>query len=89
MRRTALRIALFLSAFVIVAFAVFLVNQTAQLVALADRAHPLLGEVLFWTLLALYAFCLLVPAYRCRTARSARAPASRRRWACSTGAPTR
>ena len=63
MRRTALRIALFLSAFVIVAFAVFLVNQTAQLVALADRAHPLAGDVVFWTLLAVYAFCLIVPAF--------------------------
>ena len=63
MRRTALRIALFLSAFVIVAFAVFLVNQTAQVVALADRAHPLFGNVVFWTLLVLYAFCLLVPTF--------------------------
>ncbi|HEX6588399.1 MAG TPA: DUF697 domain-containing protein [Longimicrobiales bacterium] len=63
MRRTLLRIALFLSAFVTVAFIVFLVNQTAQLVALADRAHPLLGDALFWTLIALYAFCLLVPAF--------------------------
>jgi len=63
MRRTVLRVALFLSAFVVVSFAVFLVNQTAQLVALADRAHPLAGDVLFWTLLALYAFCLLVPAF--------------------------
>ncbi|HEX6640153.1 MAG TPA: DUF697 domain-containing protein, partial [Thermoanaerobaculia bacterium] len=63
MRKTALRVMLFLSAFVIVAFAVFLVNQTAQLVALADRAHPLFGDVVFWTLLALYAFCLIVPAF--------------------------
>lgn len=63
MRRTLLRAALFLSAFVVVAFIVFLVNQTAQLVALADRANPLLGDVVFWTLLALYAFCLLVPAF--------------------------
>lgn len=63
MRRTALRIALFLSAFVVVAFAVFLVNQTAQVVALADRAHPLFGDVVFWTLIALYAFCLLVPTF--------------------------
>ena len=63
MRRTLLRVALFLSAFVVVAFVVFLVNQTAQLVALADRAHPLAGDVLFWTLLVLYAFCLIVPAF--------------------------
>lgn len=63
MRRTLLRVALLLSAFLIVAFIVFLVNQTAQLVALADRAHPLAGDVVFWTLLALYGFCLLVPTF--------------------------
>ena len=63
MRRTLLRVALFLSAFAVIAFVVVLVNQTAQLVALADRAHPLLGDVVFWTLLATYAFCLLVPAF--------------------------
>ena len=63
MRRTLLRAALFLSAFAVVAFIVVLVNQTAQLVTLADRAHPLLGDVVFWGLLALYAFCLLVPTF--------------------------
>lgn len=63
MRRTLLRVALFASAFAVVAFVVVLVNQTAQLVALADRAHPLLGDVVFWSLLATYAFCLLVPTF--------------------------
>ncbi len=48
---------------VVVAFVVTLVNQTAQLVALADRAHPLLGDVAFWTLIVGYTFCALVPLY--------------------------
>lgn len=63
MRSTLIRIALFVAAFVVVAFVVVLVNQTAQLVALADRAHPLLGDVVFWTLLAIYAFCVIVPTF--------------------------
>ncbi|HLT57426.1 MAG TPA: DUF697 domain-containing protein [Limnochordales bacterium] len=33
----------------------FVINQTAQVVALADRLSPVLGSVVLWTLLAAYA----------------------------------
>ncbi len=61
MRKTVLRIGLLLSALILVAFVVFLVNQTAQIVALASQLHPVMGEVVFWALLLFYAICLLVP----------------------------
>jgi len=40
---------------ILVLFVLFVVNQTAQVVALADRVSPLLGSVVLWTLLAAYA----------------------------------
>jgi hypothetical protein len=53
--------ALLLSLFLVAAFAVFLVNQTVQVVGLADRIHPVLGTGVLWGLLLLYAACVLVP----------------------------
>ena len=63
MRRTLIRLALLASLLVVTGFVVVLVNQTAQLVALAARVNPFLGDALLWSLLALYAFCVLVPLY--------------------------
>jgi hypothetical protein len=63
MRKTVLRIATLLSFLLLISFTVILVNQTAQLVELADRVHPYFGSVVFWSLLALYGFCLLVPLF--------------------------
>lgn len=53
--------ALLLSLFLFAAFAVFLVNQTVQVVGLADRLHPVLGTGVLWGLLFLYTVCALVP----------------------------
>ena len=50
-----------LSLFLVAAFVVFLVNQTAQVVGLSDRVHPALGTAVLWALLLLYAVCALVP----------------------------
>jgi hypothetical protein len=44
-----------------VAFLVFLVNQTVQVVGLADRLHPALGTTVLWGLLLIYAACAFVP----------------------------
>lgn len=63
MRKTFWRIATVLSLFLLISFAVIVVNQTAQLVDLADRVHPNLGTAVFWSLVALYGFCLLVPIF--------------------------
>jgi hypothetical protein len=60
--RTTLRNAALLAAILLcVACAVFLINQTVQAVALADRVHPALGTSVLWGLLALYAVCVTVP----------------------------
>lgn len=47
----------------IVGFVMFLANQTVTLVALADRVSPAVGDVVLWSLIALYAFCVGVPAF--------------------------
>lgn len=77
MRKTAAAIAIFASVLVTTGFVVLLVNQTAQLVMLADRISPALGTVLLWSLLALYAFCVSVPLYLLlRLPKPIKAPAS-------------
>ena len=63
MRRTLLNAALLLTLLILVAFVVFLVNQTVQVVGLADRLHPALGTTVLWALLSVYAVCLIVPAF--------------------------
>lgn len=63
MRKTLLRVVTLLSVLLLVSFAVILVNQTAQLVDLADRVDPRLGTVVFWSLVALYGFCAIVPMF--------------------------
>ncbi len=62
MRPAVRRLLLLLSILLVVSFAVFVTNQTAQLVALADRLHPLAGDLAFWSLLARCLMCLAVPA---------------------------
>ena len=54
-------VALCASALLVGAFLVFLINQTVQVVGLAERLHPALGTAVLWGLLALYAACALVP----------------------------
>ena len=77
MRKTSLKLALIAAAVAVVSFAVIVVNQTAQLVELAGRLHPVAGQALFWGLLAFYAACLLVPlAMWLRMPRSLMPPAS-------------
>ena len=63
MRKTLLRLLTIVSLLLLVSFAVIVVNQTAQLVSLADRMHPALGTGVFWSLVALYAFCTIVPIF--------------------------
>lgn len=56
-------IAVLISVFVLVAFTVFLVNQTAQVVSLAETFRPGMGQIVLWSLLAIYAVLLLTPLY--------------------------
>lgn len=55
------RLALWVSVAVVVAFVVFVVNQTAQLVALAGGPGSALGAAVLWGLVALYIVLLAVP----------------------------
>ncbi len=59
-KQLAIALAL-LGVFVLAAFAVFLIGQTAQVVGLAGRAHPALGTAALWGLLVLYLVCGGVP----------------------------
>ena len=76
MTRAIRTILLLSSFFLVLSFAVFVINQTDQLVALADRFHPLGGDVAFWSLLVLYVMCLAVPTVLLlRLPRSLKVPA--------------
>ena len=63
MRKTLVRILIPLSLFVLIGIAIVIANQTAQLIALVDRFHPVAGDVAFWSVMVLYAFCLIVPVF--------------------------
>lgn len=77
MEKTLRNVLVLLSVLLVVAFLVFLVNQTVQAVGLADRVHPALGTAVLWTLLLLYAVCALVPCVLLlRLPRALKPPAS-------------
>jgi hypothetical protein len=61
MKRTLLQFTGLAAALAVVSLAVIVVNQSAQLVELASRAHPLAGTAVLWGLLLFYAGCLLAP----------------------------
>lgn len=62
MRRTVIKLAVFGSVLAAVSFGVIVINQSAQLVALAGSMHPVAGRVLLWALVVFYAVCVVVPA---------------------------
>jgi hypothetical protein len=55
------RILLPLSVFVIIAVALIIMRETREVVAIAGAVHSFLGQVLLWTLLLVYAACILIP----------------------------
>ncbi len=54
---------LFASVLVIFFFVLFMINQTAQVVQLADKVNPSFGHFVFWALLLVYAILILIPVY--------------------------
>jgi len=71
------RLAAVAAAAVLIVFVLFVVNQTAQVVALADRVSPVLGSMVLWTLLAAYAGAVLYIALQyLRLPKPLRPPAS-------------
>jgi hypothetical protein len=63
MNKPLKRIVLFASVLVIFFFVLFVINQTAQVVQLADQVNPSFGHFVFWTLLLVYAILILTPVY--------------------------
>ncbi len=63
MRKKITIIALIAAMLVSALFVVFVVNQSVQLVALGDRVHPLVGDIILWGLAVFYALCVAVPLY--------------------------
>ncbi len=77
MSQTLKKIALFGSLLILVCFALFVLNQTSQVVELAGRVHPSFGNFVLWALLVIYAVLLLFPAYMLlRLPRSLKPPMS-------------
>lgn len=61
MSTTIKKIAVTLAAFILVVFAVFLFNQTMQIVQSARAVNPLFGDGVMWALIFLYAALLVTP----------------------------
>lgn len=62
MYNTVKNVALVVSGVILFFFVLFVVNQTAQLVALADRVSPAFGTAVLWFLIGLYAALVLSAA---------------------------
>ncbi len=52
-----------LSLIVITGFVIIVVNQTAQVVDLADRVNPMLGTVVLYGLILIFFFLIAIPVY--------------------------
>src|SRR4030043_113271 len=63
MNKTLKKIALFTSVLVFLLFVLFVINQTAQVVQLAEKVSPSFGNFVFWALLLVYALLLFVPVF--------------------------
>jgi hypothetical protein len=61
MNKTLKKIALLASILIILFFIIFVINQTAQIVQLADKVAPQFGIFVFWALLVIYAILILSP----------------------------
>jgi len=61
MPRTAKKIALVVAAFLIIVFAVFLFNQTMQIVQSARAVNVVLGNGVMWGLIFTYCILLTTP----------------------------
>jgi len=61
MNKTFKKIALSASVLILLLFILFVVNQTGQVVQLADKVSPSFGNFVFWALLIVYAILVLIP----------------------------
>src|SRR3972149_6595782 len=63
MNKTLKKVFLFTSSLILLLFILFVINQTAQVVQLAEKVTPSLGNLVFWGLLIIYAVFILVPVF--------------------------
>jgi len=61
MSTTVKRIALLVALFILIVFAVFVFNQTVQIIQSAKAVHPVFGEAVMWGLIFTYALLLITP----------------------------
>lgn len=57
------KLTLVFAVFLILSVSLFVINQTAQVVMLANTISPILGRIVLWTLIALYSVMLITPAW--------------------------
>ena len=63
MNKTLKRIVLFASVLIIFFFVLFVINQTAQVIQLANKVNPSFGHFVFWALLLVYATLIFIPVF--------------------------
>jgi len=63
MNKTFKKIGLFASILILLFFILFVINQTAQVVQLAEKVTPSFGNLVFWSLLIVYAVLILIPVF--------------------------
>ena len=63
MNKTLKKLALFVSILILLLFILFVINQTAQVVQLAEKVSPSFGNSVFWALLIVYAILVLIPIF--------------------------
>lgn len=71
MRRRLAAILLPVAILALAGFAVIVVNQSFELVQLADRLHPIAGDIVFWSIIAVFGFSVGVPLFAILTLPSA------------------
>ncbi|OGP95724.1 MAG: hypothetical protein A2157_06115 [Deltaproteobacteria bacterium RBG_16_47_11] len=63
MNKTLKQIVFFASVLIIFFFILFVINQTAQVIQLADKVSPSFGIFVFWALLLAYAILIFIPVF--------------------------
>ena len=63
MRKTLTSILLPIAIMATVGFAIIVLNQTLQLVDLADRIHPVFGTAVLVTIVIVFVTCIFIPGY--------------------------
>lgn len=61
MKKTFVKITLFIAAIGILSFLLFVINQTAQITTLATQISPLFGQIILWILILTYVAFALIP----------------------------